>query len=86
MDNSPVITDLWTYCVESAGILGRVIDWIKTHKDSNSDGMELGRSIETWWSRLPQKIKSPENVTKDEVGNYILLHATYNTYISRKLC
>ena len=42
----------------------------------------LARSVERWWSRLPEKITSPENVSKDEVGSFILLHATYNTYIS----
>lgn len=84
MKDSPIVTDLWAYCVESVGILGTVIEWIKTHKDLESDGMALGKSVETWWNRLPKRITSPENVSKDEVGNFILLHATYNTYIFQK--
>lgn len=85
MKDSLAAMDLWAYCVEGVGILGKVIDLIKTNKNLESDGMALGKSVETWWSRLPQKITSPENVSKDEVGNFILLHATYNTYISPKL-
>lgn len=85
MNDSMVVTDIWAYCVESMGILGRVIELIKTHKDLESDGMALGRSVERWWSRLPEKITSPENVSKDEVASFILLHATYNTYISTKI-
>jgi hypothetical protein len=86
MNDSMAVTDIWAYCVESVGILGRVIDWIKTHKNLESDGMALGKSVEKWWSRLPKRITAPENVSKDEVGSFILLHATYNTYISTKIC
>jgi hypothetical protein len=74
-------TDHWAYCVESASLLGRVNEYLRINKPSNGNGMALGLSIEEWWSKLPREITVPKNVGKDEIGNLILLHATYNTYL-----
>ena len=66
----------WAVCVESAGILGKVTEWLRkkypsTNNSREDDGHELLRKLETWWDVLPPPIKLQENV---------LLHATFNTY------
>jgi Fungal specific transcription factor domain len=74
--------DLWAFCVESAEILGRVTESLRGQNSPKRENpMALGAVLQEWWSRLPEKIKSPENVGKDEIGCLILIHTTYNTYI-----
>lgn len=76
---------LWSYCIESAGALGRVIEWLNGHQQLNkrdSTGFVLAREIEDWWKTLPDNMRAPENVNKSDVGSLVLLHTTYNTYAS----
>lgn len=63
----------WAVCIESAGILGKVTEWLRTkypHTNSTpeEDGDELLRKIEAWWDAT---VKSQDNV---------LLHCTFDTY------
>jgi len=85
MQDSPTNVDenIWAYCVESVAILGQVTNWVWETKDSeerDNEAVKLGGWIEDWWGRLSEKITSPVDVKKDEVGSLILLHSTYNTY------
>lgn len=75
--------DIWAYCVESVGILGRVLEFLRMKNSSEweNEGMVLGKWINEWWSGLPERITTPENIGKEEVGSLILLHCTYNTYL-----
>jgi len=67
----------WAICIESAGILGKVTEWLRikypqTKSTREDDGVELLRKVETWWDALPDTVKAQDNV---------LLHCTYNTYL-----
>lgn len=67
----------WAVSVESAGILGKVTEWLRkkyssTNNSREDDGHELLRKLETWWDALPATIKPQENV---------LLHCTFNAYL-----
>lgn len=73
--------DAWAYCVEGAGVLGRVVEWIEAKLDgSHAHGRAIAKQLEEWWLRLPESIRLPKHLTKNDAGNLILLHASYNTY------
>jgi Fungal specific transcription factor domain len=81
-DPEKVKVDAWAYCVESAGVLGRVAEWIQANLDgSNVHGRSIAKQLEEWWIRLPESVRLPKHLTKNDAGNLILLHASYNTYL-----
>ena len=72
---------LWSYCVESAGALGKVMEYLTTQRGPrDTSGFILAKEIEDWWKSLPEGIRTPENVDKSEVGKLVMLHTTYYTY------
>jgi hypothetical protein len=79
--------DLWAFCIESAGGLGRVMTWlriewnirnVKSRQRREMDGFGLVGKLEGWWRGLPERFKKVDG--DENVGGIILLHATYYTY------